>query len=94
MTFLLPAADGVADEVARRLPQATIVRYEEELAGIIASRLGLRTGARAVGRANGSNPIAIVVPCHRVVGATGARTGYGGTPSSPSHAVSCSDELT
>ena len=30
MTFLLPSADGVADEVARRLPQATIVRYEED----------------------------------------------------------------
>jgi O-6-methylguanine DNA methyltransferase len=46
--------------------------------GAIAGRLGLRNGARAVGLANGANPIAIVVPCHRVVGATGTLTGYGG----------------
>jgi len=46
--------------------------------GAIARRLGLRNGARAVGLANGSNPIAIIVPCHRVIGATGTLTGYGG----------------
>jgi O-6-methylguanine DNA methyltransferase len=46
--------------------------------GAIAGRLGLRNGARAVGLANGGNPIAIVVPCHRVIGARGALTGYGG----------------
>ena len=46
--------------------------------GAIAARLGLRNGARAVGLANGGNPIAIVVPCHRVIGATGTLTGYGG----------------
>ncbi|MEJ7605378.1 MAG: methylated-DNA--[protein]-cysteine S-methyltransferase [Bryobacteraceae bacterium] len=41
--------------------------------------LGLKTRAcRAVGLANGSNPIGIVVPCHRVIGAGGALTGYGG----------------
>ena len=47
--------------------------------GDVASRLGL-TGhaARAVGAANGRNPIPIVVPCHRVVGAGGVLTGYGG----------------
>jgi methylated-DNA-[protein]-cysteine S-methyltransferase len=47
--------------------------------GEIAARLGM-TGhaARAVGLANGRNPIPIVVPCHRVVGAAGALTGYGG----------------
>lgn len=46
--------------------------------GAIAGQLGLRNGARAVGLANGGNPIAIVVPCHRVIGATGTLTGYGG----------------
>jgi O-6-methylguanine DNA methyltransferase len=46
--------------------------------GAIAAHLGLRNGARAVGLANGANPIAIVVPCHRVIGATGTLTGYGG----------------
>ena len=46
--------------------------------GDIASELGLRNGARAVGLANGANPIAIVVPCHRVIGSNGTLTGYGG----------------
>jgi methylated-DNA-[protein]-cysteine S-methyltransferase len=47
--------------------------------GEIAMRLGLPMGAsRAVGTANGSNPIAIVVPCHRVIGANGTLTGYAG----------------
>jgi methylated-DNA-[protein]-cysteine S-methyltransferase len=47
--------------------------------GDVALRLGLPVGAaRAVGLANGQNPISIVVPCHRVVGAAGALTGYAG----------------
>ena len=46
--------------------------------GRLASALGQPTAARAVGLANGSNPVGIVVPCHRVVGADGALTGYGG----------------
>lgn len=47
--------------------------------GDIAGRLGLGpAAARAVGLANGSNPISIVVPCHRVIGADGSLTGYGG----------------
>jgi methylated-DNA-[protein]-cysteine S-methyltransferase len=46
--------------------------------GSVAADLGLRNGARAVGLANGANPIAIVVPCHRVIGSTGTLTGYGG----------------
>ena len=40
--------------------------------------IGAPGAARAVGLANGRNPISIVVPCHRVVGSTGALTGYGG----------------
>jgi methylated-DNA-[protein]-cysteine S-methyltransferase len=46
--------------------------------GAIAIELGLSNGARAVGRANGSNPIPIVIPCHRVIGSDGSLTGYGG----------------
>jgi O-6-methylguanine DNA methyltransferase len=46
--------------------------------GEIAADLGLRNGARAVGLANGANPLAIVVPCHRVIGSDGTLTGYGG----------------
>ena len=46
--------------------------------GQIAASIGRPTASRAVGAANGANPIAIVVPCHRVIGANGALTGYGG----------------
>jgi methylated-DNA-[protein]-cysteine S-methyltransferase len=46
--------------------------------GQIAAKIGRSNASRAVGAANGSNPIAIVVPCHRVIGANGALTGYGG----------------
>jgi methylated-DNA-[protein]-cysteine S-methyltransferase len=46
--------------------------------GEIARRVGTPEGSRAVGLANGSNPIAIVVPCHRVIGSNGKLTGYGG----------------
>jgi methylated-DNA-[protein]-cysteine S-methyltransferase len=46
--------------------------------GSIARSFDMPNGSRAVGLANGSNPIAIVVPCHRVIGANGALTGYAG----------------
>ena len=46
--------------------------------GALAAQLGRPGAARAVGLANGANPIAIVVPCHRVIGADGALTGFGG----------------
>jgi methylated-DNA-[protein]-cysteine S-methyltransferase len=46
--------------------------------GALADELGLTNGARAVGRANGANPIPIVIPCHRVIGSDGQLTGYGG----------------
>lgn len=44
----------------------------------LAQRIGRPTAVRAVGLANGSNPVALVVPCHRVIGADGSLTGYGG----------------
>ncbi|MGE5243518.1 MAG: methylated-DNA--[protein]-cysteine S-methyltransferase [Betaproteobacteria bacterium] len=46
--------------------------------GAIAARIGAPGAARAVGMANGANPIAIIVPCHRVIGSDGSLTGYGG----------------
>lgn len=46
--------------------------------GDLASRIGNRNASRAVGLANGRNPISIIVPCHRVIGADGSLTGYGG----------------
>jgi methylated-DNA-[protein]-cysteine S-methyltransferase len=46
--------------------------------GALAAQLGCASAIRAVGRANGSNPISVVVPCHRVIGADGTLTGYGG----------------
>ncbi|QFZ16562.1 methylated-DNA--[protein]-cysteine S-methyltransferase [Saccharothrix syringae] len=55
------------------IPYGETVSYGE-----LAARLGRPTAARAVGLANGKNPISIVVPCHRVVGSTGDLTGYGG----------------
>jgi methylated-DNA-[protein]-cysteine S-methyltransferase len=57
----------------RTIPCGTTQSY-----GAIARRLGDVGLARAVGTANGRNPIAVVVPCHRVIGADGALVGYGG----------------
>lgn len=55
------------------IPYGETVSYGE-----LAKRLGQPNAARAVGLANGRNPISIIVPCHRVVGAAGSLTGYGG----------------
>jgi methylated-DNA-[protein]-cysteine S-methyltransferase len=57
----------------REIPYGTTISYGE-----LARRVGDPHAARAVGLANGRNPIAIIVPCHRVVGASGALTGFGG----------------
>ena len=55
------------------------IPYGETISyGELARRIGQPTAARAVGLANGQNPISIVVPCHRVIGANGSLTGYGG----------------
>lgn len=56
-----------------RIPYGATVSYAE-----LARSIGRPGAARAVGRANATNPIPIVVPCHRVIGAAGALTGYGG----------------
>ena len=57
----------------RQIPPGTTTTY-----GAIAQQIGSPGAARAVGLANGANPIAIIVPCHRVIGANGTLTGYGG----------------
>ena len=57
----------------RAIPPGATTSY-----GAIAKTLGSAGASRAVGMANGANPIAIIVPCHRVIGASGSLTGYGG----------------
>src|SRR5690606_26543840 len=78
-TFDLPlAAHG--SEFQRRV-WATLMEIpagETRSYGWVAERIGRPSASRAVGAANGQNPIVIVVPCHRVVGANGTLTGYGG----------------
>ena len=56
-----------------RIPPGETTSY-----GAIAKALGSAGASRAVGAANGANPIAIIVPCHRVIGSSGSLTGYGG----------------
>jgi methylated-DNA-[protein]-cysteine S-methyltransferase len=79
MTFDLPLAPrGTAFELGvwellRKIPAGQTASY-----GDLARKLGDATMARAVGRANGQNPLPIVVPCHRVIGADGALVGFGG----------------
>jgi methylated-DNA-[protein]-cysteine S-methyltransferase len=55
------------------IPAGTTLSY-----GALAARLDVPKAVRAVGHANGANPISVVVPCHRVIGANGSLTGYGG----------------
>lgn len=57
----------------RSIPAGTTLSY-----GALAAQLDRPAAVRAVGLANGSNPICVVVPCHRVIGADGSLTGYGG----------------
>ncbi|HEY3866142.1 MAG TPA: methylated-DNA--[protein]-cysteine S-methyltransferase [Solirubrobacteraceae bacterium] len=78
-TFAIPLApEGAPFErlvwrALEEIPYGETVSYGE-----IARRVGQPGAARAVGTANGRNPIAVIVPCHRVIGADGSLTGYGG----------------
>ena len=81
----LTALDGLAVATAgtpfqravwaalRQIPVGTTLSY-----GALAERIGRKAAVRAVGAANGANPIGVVVPCHRVIGADHSLTGYGG----------------
>ena len=81
----LQVLDGIAVELngtpfqrrvwtaLRSIPAGTTTSYGE-----LARRVGHQAAVRAVGAANGANPIALVVPCHRVIGSNGSLTGYGG----------------
>lgn len=57
----------------RRIPYGETISYLE-----LATRINKPDAVRAVGMANGANPIAIIVPCHRVIGSNGSLTGFGG----------------
>jgi methylated-DNA-[protein]-cysteine S-methyltransferase len=78
-TFSLPLRPaGTAFQLSvwaalRAIPFGATISYGE-----LARRIGLPTAARAVGAANGANPLPIVVPCHRVIGADNSLTGFGG----------------
>ena len=79
------AIDGLAVETAgtpfqravwaalRTIPAGETLTY-----AALAARIGRPAAVRAVGAANGANPVGVVVPCHRVIGADGSLTGYGG----------------
>ena len=75
----LPVAVGGTDfqravwRALRRIPCGETTSY-----GALARRIGRPAAVRAVGHANGANPVSVVVPCHRVIGADGSLTGYGG----------------
>jgi methylated-DNA-[protein]-cysteine S-methyltransferase len=60
-------------QALRRIPVGTTISYAE-----LAKRIGDPAAVRAVGTANGANPVAVIVPCHRVIGSNGRLTGYGG----------------
>jgi methylated-DNA-[protein]-cysteine S-methyltransferase len=78
-TFALPlAAQGTAFQRAVWASLVEIPYGATRSYGELASALGKPSASRAVGAANGRNPISIVVPCHRVIGANGALTGYAG----------------
>ena len=60
-------------EELKKIPYATTISYGE-----LAKRIGNPKASRAVGAANGKNPLSIVVPCHRVIGSSGKLTGFAG----------------
>jgi methylated-DNA-[protein]-cysteine S-methyltransferase len=60
-------------EELRKIPYGDTISYAE-----LARRIGKISAVRAVGSANGANPIPVIIPCHRVIGSNGTLTGYGG----------------
>lgn len=87
MEFSIPLNASGSDfqkqvwDMLRRIPFGETISYAQ-----LAERLGKPSASRAVGNANGKNPISIIVPCHRVIGANGSLTGYAG-------GIECKKEL-
>jgi methylated-DNA-[protein]-cysteine S-methyltransferase len=78
-SFDLPLAPCGADFQRRVWKALTRIPYGQTTSyGAIAKEIGAPSAARAVGAANGANPICIIIPCHRVIGADGSLTGFGG----------------
>lgn len=73
---LLPSGTAFQQQVYQAL--LSVPYGETTTYGAIASKIGRPTAVRAVGAANGSNPIPIIIPCHRIIGANGSLTGFGG----------------
>lgn len=77
--FDLPLAPAGSDFQRRVWDQLRTVEYGAVTDyGTLGARIGRSGAARAVGRANATNPIPVVIPCHRVIGANGSLTGYAG----------------
>jgi methylated-DNA-[protein]-cysteine S-methyltransferase len=77
--FDLPLAPAGTPFQQRVWDELQRVGYGETITyGELAARIGRPGCARAAGSANGANPVSIVIPCHRVIGANGSLTGYGG----------------
>ncbi|MGH3862792.1 methylated-DNA--[protein]-cysteine S-methyltransferase [Actinokineospora sp.] len=77
--FDLPMAMAGTEFQRRVWTQLCEIPYGETVSyGELAARLGKPSASRAVGLANGKNPIGLIVPCHRVIGSTGDLIGYGG----------------
>ncbi|MFE7130493.1 methylated-DNA--[protein]-cysteine S-methyltransferase [Streptomyces sp. NPDC057638] len=79
-TFDLPLDLSAGTDFQRRVWERLLaIPYGETRSyGELAHELGNPQASRAVGLANGKNPVSIIVPCHRVIGSTGSLTGYGG----------------
>ncbi len=84
------ALDAVGTEFQKEVWNAlsTIPYGETRSYGDIARQIGKEKAVRAVGAANGRNPISIVVPCHRVIGASGGLTGFAGGLEAKAHLLS------
>ena len=81
----LDAIDGIAVRTGGTAFQQKVWRALREIGagrtetyGALAARIGVARAVRAVGAANGANPVGVIVPCHRVIGVNGSLTGYGG----------------
>lgn len=78
-TFDLPLAPKGSEFQKRVWAELVKIPFGETISyGELARRIGNPSASRAVGRANATNPIALIVPCHRVIGSNGTLTGYAG----------------